>query len=429
MSATRPTSGPVDTMIPTALPDAPHPVSRLRELLLHAMVLVVFVESLGVGPVTTGRFLAVVAAVVLLVTVLGRPSTPSVPHPWVLVPAGLLTAWTLTSGIWVVDRAAWLEAVQELALALIFLLAYSVLIDSRALIRRLLISFAAGATAVAPIGLWQVLQGDRAVGLQGDPNTYALYQLAALPIAAHLMVRARGEGRLGWALSCVLLVASVLAAQSRGAALGLVVVLAFLMWTGAGSALSRERRAALTVAGGVVLVGAGALLVALLPRFDLDASLEDGGTGRLDIWRSAAAAWWDQPLLGLGAGGYEAESGRLLSQTPGVDLDPRSELFEGIRVHNSFLEPLVELGPVGLALVVMLLAGIGLVLERERRRHGCDLVAALVPMLLAFLASAIFLSVTTNKLLWMLAGFAAVLPYLSDPPARRRDDRLPRGNQ
>ena len=155
--------------------------------------------------------------------------------------------------------------------------------------------------------------------------------------------------------------------------------------------------------------------MALLPRFDLALTLEDGGTGRADIWRTAALTWWEHPLLGIGAGGYEPVSGQLLSQTPGVVIDPHSVLFEGIRVHNSFLEPLVEQGPLGLLLYGMLLAGIGLSFEVQRRVAPGDVVAALVPVLLGFTASSLFLSVTANKLLWMLAGFAAVLPYLADP--------------
>ena len=116
-----------------------------------------------------------------------------------------------------------------------------------------------------------------------------------------------------------------------------------------------------------------------------------------------------------------------LSQTPGVVIDPYSVLFEGIRVHNSFLEPLVEQGPLGLLLYGMLLAGIGLAFDVQRRLAPGDVVAALVPMLLGFIASSLFLSVTAKTLLWMLAGFAAVLPYLADPvrPADPADPARP----
>ena len=400
---------------------------RGAEVLLHAMVLSVFVEGLAVGPVSSGRVLAAVGALAVVLAVAVRPSMPGFPHPWVAVPAGLMTSWTLVSGIWASDRAAWLEAVFELALALAFFVTFSLLIDSRELLRRLLVTFAVGATVVAPVALVQVATGVRAVGLQGDPNTFALYQLAAVPLAVFLVARSGGFARLAWILAGLLVVLSLLAAQSRGASLGLVVVVFWLLWSGTDATRSPVRRLAVTAGGGLVLLVAASAAVALLPRFDLALTLEDGGTGRADIWRTAALTWWEHPLLGIGAGGYEPVSGQLLSQTPGVVIDPYSVLFEGIRVHNSFLEPLVEQGPLGLLLYGMLLAGIGLAFDVQRRLAPGDVVAALVPMLLGFIASSLFLSVTANKLLWMLAGFAAVLPYLADPvrPADPADPARP----
>lgn len=386
----------------------------MKEVLLHLMVLTVFVEGLAVGSVTSGRAVSALVILVIAFTLAARPGAGVLPHPWVAVPAVLLAALVLLTGIWAPAGVGWRGDVLELALAMALFLGYSLLIDSRALVYRLLVSYAVGATLVAPVACWQFAQGLRAVGFQGDPNTFALYQLAALPVVGQLWVRRGRGGRVLWAGSAALLLASVLAAQSRGAALALVVVVMWLLATGAyGSIPRRARLGAVAVGGSLLAVGAVAA-VSLLPRFDVAATREGGGTGRLDIWRAAWSAWSEQPG-GLGAGGFEQESGRLLSQTPGIGLDPRSALFEGIKIHNSYLESLVDLGPVGLVLFVALLTGIALLLVEDRRRHPEELTASLVPMLLAFATAAIFLSVVSNKLLWMLAGFAGVLTYL---PAR-----------
>ncbi len=393
------------------------------EVLLHGMVLSMFVEGLAAGPISSGRVMAVLGAVAITVVVLSRPSQGLFPHPWVAVPAVLLTTWTIVTGIWATDRGAWLEAVLELALSLIFFVAFSLLVDSRAMAHRLLVGFAVGASLAAPVALAQVTTGARAVGLQGDPNTFALYQLAALPVVVFVAFRRPGWPRVAWAGAGVLLIGSVLASQSRGAFLGLAVITLWLLWNGArsGAAPAAARRLLSTVWGAVALGVAAVAAVTFLPRFDVVATLESGGTGRLDIWRTAVLAWWEQPLLGLGAGGYEPVSGQLLSQTPGVALDPYSVLFEGIRVHNSFLESLVEQGPLGLVLWISLLVGIGLLVEAQRRRYRDEIVGALVPMLLVFVAASLFLSVTANKLIWIMAGLAAVLPYLrhasEDDPA------------
>ena len=394
----------------------------MREALLHLMVLTLFVEGVGVGPVTSGRVVLVLAVLAVVFTVAADRTTPVVPHPWVGFPAALLFLLVLVSGTWAGSRAAWLENVLELALALGFFVAYSVLLASRAVLRRLLTSFVVGAVLVAPVGLVQALQAERAVGLQGDPNTYALYQLAAVPIVVFLVVRSRGLARFTWTLVGVLLVASVLAAQSRGAGVGLMAVTLWLLWDGAGARMTPARRIAQVAAGGAVLTAGALAVISWLPRFDPVGTLEGGGTGRLDIWRSALRGWREQPFLGLGAGNYEAESGRLLSQTPGVQLDPYSVLFDGIKVHNVHLEPLVELGPAGLLAWLALLAGTALVLVRDRRRHPTDLIGATLPMLLAFVTAATFLSATNNKLLWTLVGFAAVLPYVAEKPEQPSPD-------
>ena len=105
--------------------------------------------------------------------------------------------------------------------------------------------------------------------------------------------------------------------------------------------------------GTTLALGVTALL--RIPRFDPQEVSDSGGTGRQFIWRAALDGWQDHPLLGLGVGGFQANSGRLLSSPAGVSLDPRSVLFEGIRIHNLYLELWVELGPVGLLLLLALL--------------------------------------------------------------------------
>ncbi len=379
--------------------------------MLHLMVLTVFVEGVSIGGVSVGRIVVVLAILVVVLEVLNGRTAP-LPHPAVLVPAGVLTAWTVLSSVWATDQAAWLEATLELALALGFFFAYVVLIDSRERIRQLLTTFAIGAALAALVGLGQLANDVRAVGLQGDPNTYALYELAALPIAVVLGWRSRGGQRLLWVLVAAALLAAVFASQSRGALLGLAVIVAWmvLVENDQEGAPPRDARVLIGVVLSAVLVG----IMNLFPRLSPSQVLEDRGTGRLDIWVSAWRAWEERPLLGLGAGNFEARSSDLLSQTPGVQLDPYSVLFEGIRVHSAYLEPLVELGPFGLAAFVALLAGAALLMLQDRRRHPADLIAVLLPMLMVYAVTTVFLSTMNNKLLWMLVAMAAVLPYLPE---------------
>jgi O-antigen ligase len=394
-------------------------VNRTRELLLHLMVLSVFVESVGVGPATIGRMLSVVAAFAVCLTLLVRPGDWWLPRAGVAVPAALLVLWSMLGLLWSADTAAWFDAMAQLGLALCYFIGYVVLLASRTEVRRLLLGYLFGATAAGLFSVAQaVLVADRAVGLQGDPNLFALYQVAAIPVAVVLSGRAVGPRRFGLLLCGAIALAGVVAAQSRGGLIAATLVLLALLWRGDLGGAWAEHRRQFAALGSILVGGLVALLVAVVPRFDPTEATESGGTGRLDIWLSGWKAWETTPWLGMGPGQFEAASPQLLSTTPGVNLDPYSVLvFEGIEIHNAYLEMLVELGPVGLLLYLGLLGGIALAFLRVERTPGAGVLAALLPMLLVFVTATLFLSVLNNKLLWMLAGFAAVLHRLPERSA------------
>ena len=81
------------------------------------------------------------------------------------------------------------------------------------------------------------------------------------------------------------------------------------------------------------------------------------GSGRVDLWASA----WDEarayPLLGGGAGSYEEWWNA-----------HRSTTLDVLDAHNLYLETLAELGPLGLALLVLAL-GVPLVAAVRTRKH------------------------------------------------------------
>jgi hypothetical protein len=91
---------------------------------------------------------------------------------------------------------------------------------------------------------------------------------------------------------------------------------------------------------------------------DLDRRLLSvSGNGRGDYWRVAADMVRDEPLLGHGAGSFEAQW-----------LLRRPVAFHARDAHNLYLETLAELGPLGLALLLGTLAVPLLALLHTRRR-------------------------------------------------------------
>jgi len=123
--------------------------------------------------------------------------------------------------------------------------------------------------------------------------------------------------------------------------------------------------AAIAVAGGpVALVQRGADAFGdTQPSLsnDLDERLFSvSGSGRADYWRVAWSMFREDPLLGSGAGSYEAHWLRDR---------PASFAFDARDAHNLYLETLAELGPVGLALLIATLTLPLVGLARARRRR------------------------------------------------------------
>jgi len=129
------------------------------------------------------------------------------------------------------------------------------------------------------------------------------------------------------------------------------------------------------VAAGALLAGVGALAAAGGPVTVVERAsdafgespapggadlqrrlLSASGNGRSDYWRVARTMVEEDPLLGAGAGSFEAHWFR-----------ERAVAFHARDAHNLYLETLAELGPVGLALLLGTLALPLLALPSARR--------------------------------------------------------------
>jgi tetratricopeptide (TPR) repeat protein len=89
-------------------------------------------------------------------------------------------------------------------------------------------------------------------------------------------------------------------------------------------------------------------------------ALDVSGSGRAEYWGVAWGMARDEPLLGAGAGTFEAHWLRDR---------PLSYPYDVRDAHNLYLETLAEVGPLGLALLVATLAVPLVALARARRRR------------------------------------------------------------
>jgi O-antigen ligase len=146
--------------------------------------------------------------------------------------------------------------------------------------------------------------------------------------------------RLAWLLACVPLAGALLLAGSRGGVIAVGI-------GGLCFAAIRSRRAQLAmplvVAAGAVVLGVAGVV---------------GSEERSAYWGTTAEAAAERPLLGSGAGTWAR-----------TWLAERDDPIPARDAHGLYLETLAELGPVGLALLVVALAAplVAAVRAREAR--------------------------------------------------------------
>jgi hypothetical protein len=95
-----------------------------------------------------------------------------------------------------------------------------------------------------------------------------------------------------------------------------------------------------------------------VPHMNLDSRLfQLSGNGRVELWRAAGHDYADHPLTGSGAGTFER-----------FWQSQKNATFKVRDAHSLYIETLAELGPVGLALLIALLAvplGAGIAVRRQ----------------------------------------------------------------
>ena len=291
--------------------------------------------------------------VALLAVVLGLCAHPALVRRlrsrearWWLIALAAMVAATLLS----VTQADYLapalrESLKAIEAIVIFIAALLSSEEGDALERFALPTFAATTVLVAFLALIEELIGapsglnlgaivlPRIAGPLGGPNQLAGFLEIAIAILAAAQL-AQPRRYLAWALAAAILV-EILTLSRAGIFFSLCIfALSIFLWP-------RNARAALLPATGALLsallVGLGAALGNMLAGAhpaDVAASVRGllrigarqtgaGGVGtRSELWRAAIALWHAHPWLGIGAGNYHLELGRV--GLPSVRTQPNS---------------------------------------------------------------------------------------------------------
>jgi O-antigen ligase len=246
--------------------------------------------------------------------------------------------------------------------------------------------------------------GGRGNGIFGNTNDMALHVVTLLPIAIALLFGTRSLIRKLLIGACAaLMVAAIVLSYSRGAFLGMIVVLIFMAMK-----LGPRHRveiilAILVLAGAVLLLApdnyGGRLLSIFMPSLDPGGSADNR---RGELFRSAYIAL-RHPLLGIGMGNYQSEMS-----------------YKGLVTHNSYTQVAAEMGATALVcytlFIVTPLRKLGQIaretFETRGSSHYYYLAVGLQASLLGYMVSSFFLSVAYVWYVYYLVGFAVCLRRL-----------------
>lgn len=407
--------------------------------LLPLALSTVFVEHLTLSGQAVTRLVAPPMLLLVLIEILrGTARVRLGPPVWW---AGAYTLWALASLLWTESFEGTKFLLQSLAIALVFMLAFTALLNTVQDLRRLLYVFAVVPALVGSLSMFafagwieipmlELTQAGRAQGLVGDPDFFAGMQLVAAPLVLVLASETRNRRARVVLYVCLLaIIASALTSLSRGAFIA-TAVLAILFLASDPERIFRARREK-AIALAVLSIGMVVFFSRPFVRDEVVGRAEtiyapkdkddQTGSGRTNIWKAAVRTAEENPLLGVGFGSFAYISEDLILHTPGVDLEVYGGRDEGDNfvAHNTYVGTAAELGVTGLFLYLGLLVTTIVTLRRISKRAAAAGAAfvgrvahALVLGLTAWAFSSIFLSAETTRIFWIAVGLSLALPKL-----------------
>jgi probable O-glycosylation ligase (exosortase A-associated) len=266
-----------------------------------------------------------------------------------------------------------------------------------------------------------VTGGQRTSGIVGtsflaDENDFALTLNMMIPFAFFTVTYANKW--LTRAISIPILIAltfGVVSSFSRGGWVGLVVAVVFC--------LLRSRRRMLML---VLVVVLAAVLLAVAPSeywTEIQTISDTGETTastRLNYWHAAFKMFLDHPIIGVGAG----NGGAYMPDYVTGYKNPATQW--GRAFHGTLPQILAELGIIGISLYIAMLYFVFTrlsairrkALESGERNETVRYADSIMGGILAYQASAIFLSTAYYPQFWTLITFAMIMIRCSESSSR-----------
>ncbi len=256
----------------------------------------------------------------------------------------------------------------------------------------------------------------RISGPIGDANFYAQVLVMILPLALDRMWRARSRsGRLGAGYAAAVTTAAIVMTYSRGGALALAVVAAFMLATHPPKLRSVVGLALAAVLAIPLIPDAYIARLGTLTQIGtVDASTDISIRYRTAEVGAAVGMVQDHPLTGVGYGNYAANY-QDYSRGLGIDLATTAR-----EPHNLFLEVAAETGIPGVAAFGLLLGVTAAAVVGSRRRlraagrhDEAAMAYALGVALIGHLVTSVFLHLDFARFFWTYVGIALALPNVA----------------
>ena len=242
----------------------------------------------------------------------------------------------------------------------------------------------------------------------GDNNTLALALIMTLPLLQYLRVTTATRWiRLGLMGAMGLTIISILVSYSRGALLGISVMLLFLLMK------SRHRLVTLLITAGVFGVTLWLLPPEWYERMNTISQYQDDASvqGRFDAWTFAYKLALDHPLVG---------GGQLVGSDERLFMHYVPKAITARAAHSIYFEVLGETGFVGLGIFLILLVAsfraasnvLRLTRDRPELAWANRLAAMIQVSFIGYAVTGAFLSLGFFDLYYALVAVIAVTQFV-----------------
>lgn len=392
-------------------------------IVVEISIITMWFDSVGVGPLRTGRLVAGLTVVVLAARIMSSPWRPPMlaPRAWAWPAAFFI--WAFASGFWAAETGTWLVGISELTLGFIYAIILLAFVEDEAHFARSMKAWVWSGVPIAIISYFfynkvEEVQEEyglenRIVGFSGNANHYARLLILAVAVAFLFSRRAQSRrARLGYLVAAFLFSVALVTTGSRAGMVAMVAMMLYLALTLPG--LPKRQRVR-SMFGGGALVIVGWLLAAWWnpDRYSIGGFLGDAGAGRIDLWNAAIHSIQQRPINGHSISAFRTRMLDMLLTAPGGSLDVTNQLRNrqagGLEAHNTYLTIILDLGFIGLALYLGVIASVVRNLWDMRKTQWADWAWILIGAQVVLSLTAAFGSTYNVKFQWMVVGVAGAV--------------------